>query len=257
MRYVAIARFRMLTIVRTATPIFVIAAIPPFLAAAFLSFPESIFRAGAAELLPLNARVAVASWLFHAIFLSFAGLMSGKVKTAHDDVTIGVMPDLMDTAPIGLGSRFWGEAAGTFEALAVIHVCCLPLLAAVVALNPLPTIFFLWFEAGIVVLITLSSAGAAWQRRAPRTKYSASRGPRNAVLFAILFFLALFASTRWEAFRDSLFAFVGQRNSMRAWAEVAGNVESPLLLLVLMSLLYAGYIAYYYLTSTRRRVWEN
>lgn len=253
MRYLAIARFRMLTIVRTGTPIFVIAVIPPLLAAMPLSVPEFILRAEAETLLPLNARVAVGSWLLHAIILSFACLLSGKVKSPHDDVTIGIVPDLMDTAPIGPGARFWGETLGTLAATLLIHACCLPLLATVAALNPLPTSVFLWIEAGALALMILASAGAAWQRRAPRTKYSASRGPRNAIVFAILLLLSLFATTRWEAFRDSVFAF----HSMRAWAEVVDSVENPLLLFTLLSLLYAAYIAYYYVSATRKRVWEN
>lgn len=257
MRYLAIARFRLLTIIRTATPIFVIAALPPLFAAFPVSTPEPIFRAGAEDFLSINARVAVAAWLFHTLILAFACLMSGKVKTAHDDVTIAVVPDLMDTAPIRPGSRFWGEAAGAFAATAIIHVCCLPLLAAVAALNPLPTIVFLWIEAGTIALLILASAGAAWQRRAPRTKYSASRGLRNATLFAILLLASLFATTRWEAFRDSAFAFLYPRNSMRAWAEVVDSVENPLLLFILLSLLYAGTITYYYVSATRKRVWES
>lgn len=257
MRYLAIARFRMLTIIRTATPIFIVAALPPLLAAVPLSMPEPLFRASAEEMLVINARVAMMAWVYHGLFLSFACLLSGKVKTPHDDVTIGVVPDLMDTAPIGPGSRFWGEALGTLTATVLIHACCLPLLAAVAALSPLPTSVFLWIEAGTVALMILASASAAWQRRAPRTKYSASRGPRNAVLFAVLLLLSLFATTRWEAFRDSALAFISSRNSMRAWAEVVDAVESPPLLFILLSLLYAGYIAYYYVSATRKRVWEN
>jgi len=262
MRYLAISRFRLLTIIRTATPIFVIAALPPLVAAIALSTPEPAFRAGADVWLPINASAAVMAWLLHAMILSFTCLMSGKVRTSHDFVTMNATPDLMDTAPIGNGARFWGEALGTVEATAVIHLCCLPLLAAVAALSPLPTIMFLWIEAATIALLVLASTGAAWQRRAPRTKYSATRGPRNAVVLAMLFLLALLVTTRPRAFRDSALEFVlpvhgTARTSMRGWSEVAGAVGNPILLLALLSLLYAGAIAYYYLSATRKQVWEN
>lgn len=252
MRYLAVARFRLLTIIRTATPIFVLALIPPLIGAAWLSRgAEPDFRAAAGEVLGQHARVAVIAWLLHAFLLSFACLMSGKVKTAHDDVMTNVMPDLMDTAPVGHGERFWGEALGTLAATAMIHVCCLPLLAAVAALNPLPTAVFLWIEAATIALIALASAGAAWQRRALRTKYSGTRGLRNAALLAILFFVALRATTRWEVFLDSI---LYPQSSIRRWAHV---VENPFLLFTILSLLYAGTITYYYVSSTRKRLWEN
>ncbi len=257
MRYLAISRFRLLTIIRTATPIFVIVVLPPLVAALAISKPEPAFRDAADFWLPINAWAAVVAWLLHAIILSVACLMSGKVKTAHDFVVMNATPDLMDTAPIGEGARFWGEALGTLEATVVIHLCCLPLLAAVAALSPLPTIMFIWIEAATIALLVLASTGAAWQRRAPRTKYSGTRGPRNAVALAILFLLALLITTRPRPFRDSALEFLYPRASMPAWSEVVGTVENPLLLILLLSLLYAGTITYYYVSSTRKRLWEN
>ncbi len=258
MRCLAIARFRLLTIVRTGTSIFLIAAIPPLLALIPLSTPEPLLRVDAPEMLPLNARVALVAWLFHAIFLGVSCLASGKLKTAHADVSTRELPDLIDTAPVGPAARFWGEALGTLGAAAIVHACCLPLLAAVAALSPLPTAAFLSIEVGAIAMIVLGSAGAAWQRRAPRTKYSGSRGPRNAVLFAILLLMVLrHSTTQWEVFRDSLLGFLAQSTSMRAWAEVVGAADRPLLLFTLLALLYFGNIAYYYVSATRKRLREN
>jgi hypothetical protein len=258
MRVLAIARFRLLTIVRSGTPMFVVAALPPLLAAIPLSASEPWLRHEALRMLGINARAAVFAWLLHAILVGLTGLASGTVRTPHKAVTERVLPDLMDTAPIEPSARFWGEALGTLGAMAIVHVCCLPLLAAVAALSPMPTAMFLRIEAGTLAIIVLAGAGAAWQRRAPRTKYSASRGPRNAILFGIFLLLILrYSTARWEAFRDALFQFASMRTSMQGWTAVVNAVGSPLLLVTLLSLLYAGYIAYYYMSSTRKRVWEN
>lgn len=257
MRQLAIARFRLLTIIRTATPIFLIAIVPPVIGANAMSTPEPEFRASADELIGSHALFSFLSWFWHAVILSFACLMSGKIKSSHDDVMTNVIPDLMDTAPVGRGARFWGEALGTLGAVVMIHVCCLPLLAAVAALSPFPTVLFLWMEAATIALIALASAGAAWQRRAPRTKYSGTRGLRNAVCLAILFFAAFRATTRWEVFRDATVEFLEPDGSMRNWPDVRGAVENPFLLFTLLSLLYAGTIAYYYVSSTRKQQWEN
>lgn len=258
MRCLAIARFRLLTVVRTGTSIFLIGAIPPLLALIPLSTPEPLFRVAAPERLLLHARVAVIAWLLHAIFLGVSCLASGKEKTAHFDVPTRQLPDLMDTAPVGPSARFWGEMLGTLGAAAIIHACCLPLLAVVAALSPMPTAVFFPIEAGAIAIMVLGSAGAAWQRRAPRTKYSGSRGPRNAVLFAILLLTVLrHSTTQWDVLRDSLLAFLAPRTSMRGWADVAAAVDRPLLLFTLLSLLYFGNIAYYYVSATRKRLREN
>ncbi len=258
MGVLAIARFRLLTVVRTGTPIFILAAMPALLALIPMSVSEPSFRAMAKEWLPLNANVAVAAWLLHGILIGLATLSTGKVKTPHNDVVTRVVPDLMDTAPVAPPSRFWGESLGTLGAAAIVHACCLPLLAAVAALSPMPNVAFVSIEIGTLALLGLAAAGAAWQRRAPRTKWSGTRGPRNAVLVGILLLLSVRVSTtRWEAFRDALVQFLFPQTSMQVWAEVARAVDRPMLLAALLSVLYAGTIAYYYVSSTRKRVLEN
>lgn len=257
MRYLAVSRFRLLTIIRTATPIFVISILPPILAAVAVSRSEPDLRAEAEAWLPVHAFAAMMAWLLHALILFFACLMSGKVRSAHDFILTDGLPDLMDTAPVSPGTRFWGEALGTLQAALVLHLCCLPLLAAVGALSPLPAVMFLWIEALAIALIVLASAGAAWQRRMPRTKYSASRGVRNVGVLGILLLLALFVTTRMGALRLALLDFLYSRVSMQGWTAIAGTVEDPLLLIIFLSLLYVGTIVYYYMSATRKRVWEN
>jgi hypothetical protein len=249
MRYLAVARFRLLTTIREATGVFIIAALPPLFAAAFEATPEPLFRAAADELLGEFARAALLAWLFHAFVIVTASEAFGSMRLFRVDAT-SLPPDLMDSAPIRPLTRFWGEVLGVFAVTATIHAACLPLLAMVAVLSPLPTAVFAWIEVGIIVLMILGSAGAAWKRLAPRTQWSATRTARSGILFLILVFIALFATTNWIAFRDSLFAFLGTP-SMPAWAAVARSVENPLLLVVLWLLLYAGYLLYY-VNATRK-----
>ena len=254
MRYLAIARFRLLTTIRGATPLFAISALAALAPAAFMSFmPDEAFRANADELLGMAAMAAVAAWIWHALLLVVACNAFGNVtllRTQITSVQIEGPADLMDTAPIRPGARFWGEAAGILAAAMTIHICTLPLLVLVVALSPLPTSMFLAVEAATVALLVMASTGGAWKRRAPRTKWSGTRGPRSAVLFAILLIMTVRQTTRWEVFRDSLALFASQP-SPRLWSEVANAVENPLLLFMLLSLLYTGYIVFYYSSSVR------
>ncbi|HEY8184201.1 MAG TPA: hypothetical protein VII32_18305 [Thermoanaerobaculia bacterium] len=249
MRYLAVARFRLLTTIREATPVFIFAMLPPIGAAIFEVMPEPMFRANAAELLGECARVALLAWLFHAFAIVAASEAFGSMRLFRVDAT-ALPPDLMDSAPIGPTQRFWGETLGVFAATATIHAACLPLLAVVAALSPIPTIAFVWIEVGIVALMILGSAGAAWKRLAPRTQWSATRTARSGILFFILFLTTLFATTQWQDFRDSATGFL-MRPSMREWAGVANSVENPPLLIILWLLLYGGYMAYY-VNATRK-----
>lgn len=254
MRYLAIARFRLLTTIRAANTLFAVAAIAAIGPAALNSFmPDEVFRAGADQLLGIAALAAVFAWIVHALILAVACETFGTVtllRTQITSVQTEGPADLMDTAPIRPGARFWGEAAGILAAAMTIHICTLPVLVLVAALSPLPTTMFIAAEAAIIALVILASTGGAWKRRAPRTKWSGTRGPRSAVLFAILLLMTLRPTTRWEVFRDSLVLFVSEP-SPRVWLTVSNAVENPTLLFVLLSLLYASYMAFYYSSSVR------
>ena len=254
MRYLAIARFRLLTTIRAAAPLFAVAALAAIGPAISLSFmPDEVFRDEAAEILRLGAVTAVATWIVHALILAFACDAFGNVSLLRAQITSAetvTLPDLMDTAPIRPAARFWGEAAGIAAAAMTIHICVLPVLLMVAALSPLPTSMFIGAEAVTIVIVMLASIGAAWKRRAPRTKWSSSRGPRSAALFAILVLMTVRQATRWETFRDSLVTFI-TGPSPRLWSAVTGAVEKPLMLFSLLALLYTGYILYFYSNSVR------
>src|SRR5439155_12746511 len=159
MRYLAVARFRMLTTIREATWVFVFAMVPGLFAAIFEATPEPLFRAAADELLGEFARIALVAWIFHAVVIVAASETFGSMRLFRVDAT-ALPPDLMDSAPITPTQRFWGETLGVFAATATIHIACLPLLAVIAVLSPLPTVVFVWIEAGIVAWMILGSAGA-------------------------------------------------------------------------------------------------
>jgi hypothetical protein len=51
MRFLAVARFRLLTTIREATAVFIFAMVPALIAVAIETTPEPLFRAAADELL--------------------------------------------------------------------------------------------------------------------------------------------------------------------------------------------------------------
>ena len=254
MRYLAIARLRLLTTTRAATPLFAVTAAAAILPAAFLAFiPDELFRASADQFLGTAATTTVAAWIVHALLLVLACNAFGNETLLKPHLTSMETPagsDLIDTAPISPKARFWGETAGILAAAMTIHLCTLPVLVLLLALSPLPTSMFFAAEAVILTLVVLASAGGAWKRRAPRTKWSGTRSARSGILFGFLLLMTVRHTTDWYPFRDSLVQFV-KEPSARVWSAVANAIDSPLLFFTLLALLYTGYLAYYYSSSVR------
>jgi hypothetical protein len=254
MRYLAIARLRLLTTTRAASPLFAVTVAAAILPAAYLAFiPDEVIRAEADSILSMAATIALAAWVVHALLLVLACNAFGNETLLKPHLTSMETPaasDLIDTAPISLKARFWGETAGILAAAMTIHLCTLPVLVLIFALGPLPASMLFVAEAAIITFVFLASAGGAWKRRAPRTKWSGTRSARSGILFAILLLMTVRYTTQWEAFRDSLALFV-REPSARIWAVVTNAIDNPLLFFTLLSLLYTGYIAYYYASSVR------
>lgn len=250
MRSLAIARYRMLTTIRSAMPMFVIAIFPPIMVSIAESLPAPAFRVAVdGRMLSFFASISMVGWFFHAAVLLMTAETSGAKFFALDTQPAS---DLMDSAPAGAATRFWGETMGVFAATLLLHVSCLPVLAVVAALSPLPTIVFVYIEVMILVLLVLSSATAAWKRMAPRTKFAATRSVRAGILFLILLIASLRSATQWDAFREASFA-LHNLPSATEWHRVVNAVDNPLLLGVLLTLLYGGYLSFYYYQSTRDR----
>lgn len=256
MRYLGIARLRLLTTTRTWTPIYVLAILPPAFAALAAAVSEGEFRHDPAFLLPTNAASAMLAWVLHAILLGSATELSGRVNRSREATLNARIPDLLDTAPIRRSARFWGDVLGTFAATALIHICCLPLLAAVAAVSPLPLTLFFWLEVATLAFLILTSAGASWQRSAAPTKSGVAR---MAITFSaiLLLLVIVWMTTSVRAFRDALMNFILVRPSAGGWAEVLAAIDEPALFVVLVALLYGGTLLYYHVNSTSRRAWEN
>ena len=250
MRYLAVARLRLMTAVRQATPILLIAAVPPTGALLFEAMPEPLFRASADEVLETMARAAMLAWLIHGAILVVACEAFGTLQLMRPGSS-AAQSDLLDSAPIGHLPRFWGEALGIFATTLSIHLCCLPLLATAAILSPLPTIFFAGVEAVTIAFVALGSAVGASKRLAPVTRWSATRSARSGALFVTLFLAALLATTEWEKFRDAIGEFLIVP-SVRHWAAVTSAIARPSLLAILIAILYGGYILFF-VRSARTR----
>lgn len=248
MRYLAVARFRCLTTIRQATPIYVVVLLPAIIGALIQSIFHHGYEAGD-QFLALAARVALFAWAFHALFLlSATELFAGRKTQPLDPTTAPA--DLMESAPVRPNARFGGEFAGIFVSTLVIHACCMPLLALVAAMSPLPGSVFVWFELVVVALMILSSAAAAWKRIARPTKMAATRNLRSGILFAIIVVAVLYASTQWTQFRDAAAGFI-LVPSPRAWERLLATIDEPVALAVSIAVLYVVYFLFYYVSSTR------
>ncbi|HJT16438.1 MAG TPA: hypothetical protein VJ853_03575, partial [Thermoanaerobaculia bacterium] len=223
--------------------------LPPVLGAALLSLVSHDYRGGPDSLLGFQAQIALFTWYLHGTFLLAAAETFGSLKVQKSDQT-NAASDLMDSAPLPPNARFAGEVLGIFESTAIIHACCLPMLAVVAALSPLPARVFVWLEAIVIALMVLASAGGAWKRIARPSKMSATRLLRSFIVLLIFFGAILVGSTRWVQFRDAAFGFLGMP-SMRAWSRVTAAIDSPVALIMWLVVLYAGYFLFYYLSSTR------
>jgi len=249
MGHLAIARYRLLTTIRESTPVFIIAILPPLGAAMVQTLVEESYRGGPDTLLAFYAQIALLAWYFHAAFLFIACEAFGSLKISRSDQP-SVASDLMDSAPLTPNARFFGEMTGILEATTIIHACCLPMLAVVAALSPLPARVFLWVELLIIAVIVLGSAAAAWKRIAPPSKMNATRNLRSGILFLIIVTATVYALTQWDSFRDAAFGFVGMP-SLRAWERVVATIENPVALIVSIAVLYSAYLVFYYVSATR------
>jgi hypothetical protein len=251
MRHLAIARYRLLTTIRGANWVF---AISLGVALLFLAGSPAVHDAasevridpwGAAH---LAATIAIACYLLHTAIVFGGCLAFGSSRMSRANA--GEVADLMDTAPLTSGIRFWGDALGTFAAAMIVHLCTLPLLALAVALSPLTTGAFVKIELAIVALLILGGTASSWKLHAPASKWSQTRAPRSAATFLILLIVVLVTNTRWEAFREAA-ANVVSEPAPRHWAELVAAIDSPPLLLLQLFLLLAGFIAFYYFHAVR------
>jgi hypothetical protein len=156
----------------------------------------------------------------------------------------------METIPVGAGGRFLGEAFGSLATNLTIHLSCLPLLAMVVVLSPLPLSAFVWLEIAALVLLALAGAAAAWKRCARPSKWSGTRMARSGVLFWVLFWFILDRTSRWDAITSAL-NLVTSRPLLQTWADITAAIDRPALFGSLVALLCISYVTFYYVDAVR------
>jgi hypothetical protein len=248
MRYLAIAKLRMLTQIRTASALFAIAAIPSLIFCILTaSLAENEYRAAVPFYAQIIAPWGFILWILHAGMLLIGSESSGQLHPLREGAE---WSDLMETIPVGPNGRFLGEALGSLGANLTIHLCCMPLLAMVAVLSPLPLSAFIWLEIVTLVLFGLAGAAAAWKRCARPSKWSGTRMVRSGLLFWVLFWFILDRTSRWDAITSSLY-LVTSRPLLQSWAEMTAAIDRPALFASLVALLCISYVMFYYFSAVR------
>jgi hypothetical protein len=246
MRPLAIARFRVWTTLRAATPLLFFALIAPLVAMIISTAVENMDVVDPVMVMKVAAVAAFLPWLFSGFVL--VGIAHELGNPLSHEATLRPS-DLIDSAPVAPEQRMIGEFLGIFTATIVLHVACLPVLAVNAALSPLPTSFFAWVEACVLAAIILASASAAWRRVVlGPTRAKGIQATRNTFLFFLLTLLTFIFTTNPVAFRDAAAQFtIGP--SLRAWARLVAAIEYPVALLAILGTIYAAYLAYFFLSS--------
>lgn len=250
MRSVAMARYRFLTTVRGTRWIF-----PFFFAAiaiplAFAHIPlmmSSDNDLGVTSAVAFGAASDALMWAYviHAFGLSLLCASFGKgVGTPHS------LPTLLETIPISGQSRFWGNAIGIFCSAMALHLCTTPLLALAVAISPFTSRTFWIAEAMFAVMAFYFSAAAAWSLAAFDTKQGASAKPPVLLASVLMTTLVIIGTTRPGELAESI-AYYVTLPSDRTWQAVVASVTRPKLLAAMLFGVYALFVAFFSIDTTR------
>jgi hypothetical protein len=250
MRILALARYRLLRTIRSASPIFalafVAAAVP--VAGAGHAFQPSF---GAWEEMEsfLSTTALAVTWsygLHLLVLLAAAGVLATRRRSPEGHELL----DLTETVPATSWDRFLGDAAGILAALLCIHACVLPILGLAVVLSPLPAATFFWLELVVLAVAVFVSAGAAANLHAV-TKWRQTQLARSFATFIVLAIMILRFTTRGQAFADAAWFSFLVRPSPPTWNALMATVPNPAVLFACMLLLYAGFLAWYAVQSVR------
>ena len=249
MRGLALARYHVLSRLRSSSGLFatalVLSALPLLVIGAVFTSATESWREIEMDL-PVRAAGLHAAYFWHLLVLVCACELFGTPKQTRDGVR---RADLTETAPITPAARYFGDAAGIFQCVAAIHLCTLPLLAAAVALSPLPSTRFFWLESVVLAAIVFGSAAASWKLRSTG-KWMRTRTPRSIALFFILLLVVLMLNTRWKSFVEAVPTAMFQPTP-GSWTHVRAAVVSVPMLIGSLAVLYFGYILYYAVSSIR------
>jgi len=250
MHSLALARYRFLTTIRQrrwVAPVLTVALFPSLVGGGGLTLFKSDleFAWDAPEALKSAALGMLFGWAIHLIAISTLGWSLG---IAPREQTHQI--DLLDTAPISGRTQFFGDTLGIFAFVFAMHICCVPVLAELVAISPFPPILFLWLEIATIALLLMVSAAAAWSLRTDRSGWRQKRSTVNALLFLILFVGVVTVTTRIDDFYFGMAGFF-EKPSPQRWQPVMASIVSMPLLLILLLALYGSFIAFFAADTAR------
>lgn len=250
MRYLAIARYRILIAVRGGSWLFVllIAAAAVLVERTELLYERSVFLSHPDSQIPMSAGLLVLSYFLHIFVLLGACASFGAVKKGAQNAGDS---DLIETAPILPRHRFVGDAIGIFLAVMLLHFCAVPLLALHVSLSPYSSRLFVVAELVIIALVLFVSASSSWRLRAQTFRNSYARGFRSQALFITLFILVIRLNVR--SFEDFLNAavWVIAMPSPDALSRVADTLNDPVLFFTSLAVLFGGFLCFFYFHAVR------
>lgn len=250
MRSLALARYRFLTTVRSASGVFLTllaGVLLPMLFGSGLFTSWSDAWASMPDDMYASARMVTIGYLLHIGFIVAACNAFGTTRPKIDGRQSA---DLTETVPITPRDRFLGDALGFLGCILAAHACTVPLLALVVVMSPLPTTVFFWAESVTLAVAVLGSAGASWMLRSTG-QWIRTRSARSMVTFGILLVAILILNTRWLKFVENLVWWMFTQPSPQTWHGVVRTVNNPVMLAGSLLLLYFGFISYYTLQSIR------
>lgn len=252
MRWLAVARYRFLILIRRSrgiVPVLMIVNLLPLVGQSLriVLDDDASFRSQAPDYLSMAGVVVVVVYAMHFMALVLLCWSFGTVQRRPESAKPS---DLMDTAPISGQVRFWGDAAGIGMTVLAIHFCTAPLLAQTVAFSAFPSSMFWSIELVIMVVVAFVSTIASWMLRAETTGWSQTRSWRSTSFFLLLMMLIVIGTTRPIEFRDSLTAFLVQP-SVRSWSFVVAAIQSLPLMMTLVMFVITSFVAYFAVQSAR------
>lgn len=247
MRCLAFARYRFLTIIRRLKWVFPAFSIPIILpgalATGILINARNFIGADVEDTMAASAAFLAVVYVVHFLALSALCWSFGvRAKSARSS-------DLMELVPSRGQARFWGDALGIYAAIMSLHLCMTPMLAAVFVASPFPTSFFWAVELMFAMIFFLISASASRTLRQEAKRWTEISG-KQELLLLLCFVLALAGTARLDEFPDAVVAFFTQP-SPPAWSGVVAAIANLPLLILLSLALYAGFIAWYSIQTSR------
>lgn len=243
----ALIRYRFMATIRRSHWLFALTAVLIAAPGLLMIEPADSFLRRADTALREAAIAGIACSLAHLFTLVAACGAQGSPKERLE----GTRPDdLLDSAPVRPSDLFWGDAVGIFAVVMTIHLCVLPMLAFTFATSPLGLRGLLLLEACTVAILTLASMGAAWAARTSTPAIGNTRGLQSTSLFLIFVLTIVALTTRWEDFRDAIGELFFEPSPAKG-RELLAAIEHPIAFVMLLAILYAGYLVFFYRNAMR------